>query len=199
VPEAEKDVRRGEWRQIVGRQLTGRTVGVIGCGHVGKDVCLLMRVFGCRLLAHDIREYPDFYARAGVQPVSLPTLLEQADIVTLHLPLDRTTRNILDAGAIARMRRGAVLINTARGGLVDEDAVADALRARRLSGAAFDVLEVEPPQRCRFIEMENVIVSPHIGGSTDEAILAMGRAAIDGLESTARPSAVVPDFVPENA
>ncbi len=191
VPAACDEVRRGAWQQLQGRQLSGRTVGVIGCGHVGKEVCVLLRAFQCRLLAHDIVDYGDFYREQGVEPVTLDELLARADVVSLHVPLDATTRQMLSAARIAAMRPGAVLINCARGGLVDEPAVADAIRERRLAGAAFDVLEVEPPVACELATLPNVIVSPHIGGSTEEAVLAMGRAAIDGLESTLPPSLVV--------
>lgn len=191
VPAACDDVRRGAWQQQQGRQLSGRTVGVIGCGHVGKEVCVLLGAFQCRLLAHDIVDYADFYREQRVEPVALDELLARADVVSLHVPLDDSTRQMLSAARIATMRSGAVLVNCARGGLVDEAAVADAIRDGRLAGAAFDVLEVEPPDACELATLPNVIVSPHIGGSTEEAVLAMGRAAIDGLESTLPPSRVV--------
>lgn len=188
VPAAFDEVRRGVWKQFLGRQLSGRTVGVIGCGHVGKEVCVLMRGFQCWLLAHDIEHYGDFYREHGVEAVSLDELLSRADVVSLHIPLDRSTRQMLSRERVAQLRPGAVLINCARGGLVDEQAVAAAIREGRIAGAAFDVLEIEPPVSCDLATLSNVIVSPHIGGSTEEAVLAMGRAAIDGLESTLLPS-----------
>lgn len=192
VPAAFDEVRRGGWQQRQGRQLSGRTVGIIGCGHVGKEVCVLLRAFQCRLLAYDIVDYDAFYREHGVEPVALDDLLARADVVSLHVPLDASTRQMLSATRIAAMRPGGVLINCARGGLVDEPAVAEAIREHRLAGAAFDVLEVEPPVACELATLPNVIVSPHIGGSTEEAVLAMGRAAIDGLESTMPPSRVAP-------
>lgn len=194
VPVAIDGVRRGHWKQILGRQLSDRTVGVVGCGHVGKEVCVLMRAFGCRLLAHDIEDYAAFYHQWDVKPVSLEDLLRQSDVVTLHLPLDRRTAHILSRERIALLREDAVLINTARGGLVDETAIADALGSQRLAGAAFDVLAEEPPVTTELIGLPNVIVSPHIGGSTEEAVLAMGRAAIDGLESVLPPSRAIPSM-----
>jgi D-3-phosphoglycerate dehydrogenase len=199
VPAVSDEVRRGVWKQFLGRQLSGRTVGVVGCGHVGKEVCLLMRVFQCRLLAHDIVDYETFYREHEVEPVTLDELLSRADVVSLHVPLDRTTRLMISRDRVAQLRPGAVLINCARGGLVDEDAVADAIRERRIGGAAFDVLASEPPMSCELAILPNVIVSPHIGGSTEEAVLAMGRAAIAGLESTLPPSAVVPASHREHA
>lgn len=187
APLASREVAQGMWRQVVGRQLTGRTVGVIGCGHVGKEVAILARAFGCRVLAHDLLDFPDFYAAHGVEPVDLETLLRRSDVVSLHLPLDERTRHLLDGHALSFVRQDAIVINTARGGIVDEDALAARLVAGTLAGAALDVLEQEPPERCRFVDLPNVIMTPHIGGSSEEAILAMGRAAIEGLGSARRP------------
>jgi phosphoglycerate dehydrogenase-like enzyme len=183
VPEATRLVNDGAWRQVVGRQLSGRTVGLVGCGNVGKDVVRLLGPYGCRLLANDILDYAGFYREHGVTPVGLSDLLSESDIVSLHVPLDDSTRNMLDRSRLGQLRPGAVVINAARGGLVDEDALKAMLEDGRLAGAAFDVLAVEPPEDWALARMPNVIVTPHIGGSTDEAILAMGRAAIAGLSA----------------
>ncbi len=192
IPQANAEVRAGGWRQIMGRQLTGKTVGIIGCGHIGKDLVPLLAAFGCTLLAHDIRHFPDFYAAHNVQPVGLETLLAQADMVTLHLPLDSSTRNILSAERLGLMKPTAVLINAARGGLVDEAAVKAMLLSNRLAGAAFDVFAAEPPSDHELIALPNVLVTPHIGGSAEEAVLAMGMAAIEGLEHNQVPGADFP-------
>jgi D-3-phosphoglycerate dehydrogenase len=191
VPEACDDVRRGGWRQIAGRQLTGRTVGLIGCGHVGQEVVRLLAPFGCRILAFDRLRYPAFYDEFRVQAVALDRLLADSDVVSVHLPLDDSTRGMLGADRIARIKRGAVLINTARGGLVDEAAVLAALDRGDLAGAAFDVLGGEPPRDRALVDHPKALVTPHIGGSTEEAVLAMGRAAIEGLERFGRPTDVV--------
>lgn len=187
VPVATLEVREGLWRQVVGRQLTGRTMGIIGCGHVGKDVAMLARAFGCRVLAHDLLDFPDFYRHCDVQPVELVTLLNESDVVTVHVPLDSSTRRMLNADRLALMRPDAVLINMARGGIVDEQALLQMLLAGRLAGAALDVLEDEPPSDRALLQLPNVIATPHIGGSTEEAILAMGLAAIEGLDSAKLP------------
>jgi D-3-phosphoglycerate dehydrogenase len=187
APAATHEVRQGSWRQIIGRQLTGRTVGIIGCGHIGKDVAVLARAFACRVLAHDILDFPEFYQLHCVQPVDLTTVLREPDVVTIHLPLDESTRHMLDADRLALIRKDAVLINMARGGIVDECALNQMLREGRLAGAALDVFENEPPTNHALLELPNVIVTPHIGGSTEEAILAMGQAAIAGLESAKLP------------
>jgi D-3-phosphoglycerate dehydrogenase len=188
VPETTMALRQGSFQKLVGRHLTGRTVGIIGCGFVGQDLVRLLKPFDCRVLVHDIKDYADFYREHRITAVPLLELLEQSEIVTLHVPLDRTTTGMIGAAELARMRRGAFLINAARGGLVDEDALAAALESGHLGGAAFDVFVLEPEANPRLLSLPTFFGTPHIGGSTVEAQLAMGRAAIDGL-TTAR----VPD------
>ena len=187
MPRLGNEILDGTWRQIMGRQLSGRTVGIIGCGHVGKDLAILLRAFGCRVLAHDILDFADFYAANGIQPMGLEALLETADVVTLHVPLDESTKNMLSARRLSRMKPDAILINAARGGLVDETALKSMLKEGRLAGAAFDVFADEPPQDRELLCLPNFIATPHIGGSAEEAILNMGRAAIKGLDDNQVP------------
>jgi D-3-phosphoglycerate dehydrogenase len=187
VPQGNKEVREGGWRQLMGRQLSGKTVGIVGCGFVGKDLAVLLQAFGCRVLAHDILDFPDFYREHGVLPVSLEDLLKESDVVTLHLPLDDSTRGILTAERLALMKKDALLINMARGGLVDEAALKAMLKEGRLAGAAFDVFAVEPPEDHELLRLPNMLALPHIGGSAEEAVLAMGRAAIAGLDDNRIP------------
>jgi len=183
---ASSEVRSGRWRQIVGRELTGKTIGVIGCGNIGKDVVVLAKAFDCTVLANDIVDYAEFYARHSVRPVSLEELLRSSDVVTIHTPLDGSTRNILSRERLMMMKPGAVLINMARGGLVDEIALKELLIRERIAGAAFDVFAEEPPGDAQLLALPSFVATPHIGGSSEEAILMMGRAAIEGLV-TARP------------
>lgn len=182
VPETSVALRGGEFQKRVGRQLTGRVVGIVGCGFVGKDLVSLLAPFGCRVLAHDIRDYAEFYAAHGVEAVSLDRLLSLADVVTLHVPLDDSTRGMIGAPQLARMQKGACLINAARGGLVDEAALMNALSSGHLDGAACDVFQREPDANRDLLALPAFLGTPHIGGSTAEAQLAMGRAAIAGLE-----------------
>ena len=182
IPETSVARRGGDFQKLVGRQLTGRVVGIIGCGFVGKDLVSLLAPFGCRVLAHDIRDYAEFYAAHGVEAVSLDRLLSEADVVTLHVPLDDSTRGMIGAPQMARMQKGACLINAARGGLVDEAALVDALSSGHLDGAACDVFQLEPDANPDLLALPAFLGTPHIGGSTAEAQLAMGRAAIAGLE-----------------
>lgn len=187
VPAAHREVLAGTWRQRVGGYLTGRTIGIIGCGHIGKDLVILLKPFECQILVHDILEFPEFYAAHGIEVVSLETLLRRSDVVTLHVPLTDATRGMLDAGRLALLKPTAVLINTARGELVDETALRRALQGNRLAAAAFDVFATEPPTDRELLALPNFLASPHIGGSAHEAILAMGRAAIRGLDENQIP------------
>jgi phosphoglycerate dehydrogenase-like enzyme len=187
VPETAATLRAATWQPLVGRQLTGKTVGIIGCGFVGQDVVKLLAPFDCRVLAHDIRDYADFYRAHRVEPVSLAQLLAESDIVSLHVPLDRSTKGMIGGAELARMRKGSVVINAARGGLIDEEALLRALETGHLAGAAFDVFQMEPDANSRLLAHPTFFGTPHIGGSTQEAQLAMGRAAIDGLENNRVP------------
>jgi D-3-phosphoglycerate dehydrogenase len=187
VPAASREVLGGTWKQHVGAQLSGRTVGIVGCGFVGKDLVQLLQPFGCRILVHDIRRYPEFYATHGIHERTLEALLGESDVVTLHVPLDESTRGMLTRERLELMKAGAVLINAARGGLVDETALREALASGRLGAAAFDVFAQEPPTDRELLALPNFLATPHIGGSAEEAILAMGRVAIDGLDRNEIP------------
>ena len=195
IPEANKECQQGVWRQLVGRQLTKKTVGIIGCGHVGKDLVALLKGFDCDILAHDIRDYSEFYRAHHTRAVGIEELLTASDIVTLHLPLDESTRNILSAERLHLLKPTAILINAARGGLIDESEMKTMLKDGRLAGAGLDVLSHEPPGLAEqeFMGLPNVLITPHIGGSAEEAVLSMGRAAISGLESARVPTAGWPE------
>lgn len=181
VPRSQSEIRRQVWRQLRGRELGSCTVGIIGCGHIGKRVAELCRAFSATVLAHDIIDYPEFYAAHDVMPCNLGQLLTESDIVTIHTPLDATTQNLLSRVRISQMKPGSLLLNTARGGLVDEGALCTALAEKHLAGAGLDVFSSEPPGHHPLLEYENVITTAHIGGHSEDAILGMGRAAIKGL------------------
>jgi len=181
-----RDISAGGWDHPGGRQLSSAVVGILGCGHVGQAVARLCRAFGATVLAHDVRTYDGFYREYAVRPVSLESLLSASDIVTLHVPLDASTRGLIGRRELSLMKRSALLINTARGGIVDEQAVSRALAEGHLAGAAFDVFAEEPPRDPALLSLPNFVATPHIGGGTEEAVLAMGRAAIAGLDDTGR-------------
>jgi phosphoglycerate dehydrogenase-like enzyme len=179
LPTVTRLVREGEWRQVQGRTLTGRTVGIVGFGHVGRDLAGLLDAFSCRVLAYDIAPLEDLPAH--VEQASLESLLAESEIVSLHTVLNDETQNLIDRERMSAMRPGALVINTSRGGLVDEGALFDALSSGYLGGVALDVFSTEPPLESPLLGLDQVIATPHVGGSTKEAVLAMGRAAIAGL------------------
>jgi len=181
VPVSNKEVLSGTWRQHIGGHLSGRTVGIIGCGHVGKDLVKLLQPFNCPILVNDIKKDIEFYKKYKIKTVNKEELLIGSDIVTIHTPLDDSTKNMLTAERLALLKADAILLNIARGGLIDEVALKKMLINGKLGGAALDVFAIEPPEDKELLNLPNVIATPHIGGSSNEAILAMGRAAIDGL------------------
>lgn len=194
VVETHTEIRDGVFRQLKGLQLSGRTVGLLGCGHVGKTSAKLFRALGCSVLAHDIRSFPEFYEENAVTPVGLDQLLAESDVISIHLPYTPATQNILSRDRLLTIKPGAVLINTARGGLVDERALKERLVGGFLHGAAFDVFDPEPPVDTELLRLPNFIATGHIGGSAEEAILAMGMAAIDGLENPINATDHIQDY-----
>ena len=171
----------GRWEQIKGYQLSSLTYGILGCGHVGKALVTLLKGFGCKILICDIEDLSLLARENGLQQVSLTKLAEESDVLSVHIPKNSTTENIIDEGMLMSMKKGSYIVNSARGGLVDENAVMKLLSSGHLAGAAFDVLKEEPPLNTDFIHHENVLVTTHIAGSSFEAIYAMGVAAISGL------------------
>ena len=182
ISSSHREVLSGVWRQHVGSQLSGKTVGIIGCGHVGKDLVRMLKPFKCNILVNDIENFHDFHKQYNIKPVEKNELLANSDIVTLHTPLNNTTRNMLTAEKMSLMKPSAILINLARGSLLDENALKKMLMTGKLGGAALDVFSTEPPKDMELLELSNFIVTPHIGGSSNEAIMAMGRSSISGLE-----------------
>ncbi|WP_313624535.1 hydroxyacid dehydrogenase [Achromobacter sp.] len=172
---ATPDVAAGKWPRAAlsqGLEAHGRTLGVVGFGGIGRLAATLARGLGMRVVGSDAALPPGHPAwqETGAAPLPLDELLAQADVVTLHVPLTPDTRHLLDAARIGRMRPGAVLINTSRGGIVDEAALAQALRAGALRGAALDVFEQEPlPAGGPLADAPNLILTPHIAGLTQEA------------------------------
>ncbi len=184
---ANEEVLSNRWRQHIGSQLTNKKVGIIGCGHVGKDLIKLLQPFECEIFVNDILDYPEFFKEYRITTLSLDDLLSVSDIVSIHVPLNDSTKNLINAERLLLMKPTAVLINTARGGLVDEYALRTALVSSALAAAAFDVFSIEPPEDDKLLRLDNFISTPHIGGSSIEAIIAMGQSAIDGLDNNYIP------------
>lgn len=181
IPESRDLAKSGGWKQITGRQLSSLKVGVLGCGHVGKKLVKLLSAFGCEILVHDLVPMPEFLNQYNARPVNFDSLFRESDLVSIHLPKNRLTQNLIDAKVLRKMPVGSYLVNTARGGLVDEVEVLRMLEDGHLRGVAFDVFAEEPPMDQALIGHPRCFPTTHIGGSSQEAILAMGRAAIEGL------------------
>ncbi|MSO84219.1 MAG: hydroxyacid dehydrogenase [Acidobacteria bacterium] len=175
-------LKAGAWIKDGGVQLSGRTVGIVGVGHVGKEVVRLLQPFRCRMLVNDIVDQSDYYRANGLIAASKERLFAESDIVTIHTPLTPETRCMINATTIGTMRRTAFLINTARGPIVDGGDLKRALQHGTIAGAALDVYEQEPPSDQELIANPRLICTPHIGGNAFEAIQAMGLSAIDHLE-----------------
>ena len=176
LPAADRSVRAGEWKRslFTGTEVTGKTLGVVGYGNIGRIVAARALGLKMKVVAYDPFVTKEVFADHGVTPLDVDELLAISDFVTLHCPLVDATRNLLSRERIAQMKPGARLINCARGGLVDELALRDALQSGHLAGAALDVFEKEPPGGSLLFELSNVEFTPHLGASTEEAQYAVG-------------------------
>jgi D-3-phosphoglycerate dehydrogenase len=174
VPQGDRAVRDGQWLRMVGMELSDKTLGIVGMGQIGKAVCRRAKGFGMHVAAYDL--YPDeqFSQSWGVHYLPLHELLASADIVSLHAPVTPETRQLINGETLALIKRGAYLVNTARGELVDEAALADALRTGQLAGAASDVFVHEPPNDNPLLMLPNFIATPHSAGQTDDGLRKMG-------------------------
>jgi phosphoglycerate dehydrogenase-like enzyme len=177
-----QSMRAGERpRNKNGLLLTGRTVGIHGCGNIGKELVRLLKPFDCKIIACDVRDYPGFYADNGIEAVSFDDLLERSEVLTLHLPKTRSTRGLYSREVLERLPADTLLINTCRGEIVDEDALADRLESGALKAACFDVFGIEPAENDRLLNLPNFLATPHIGASAEETRVAMAQAALNGL------------------
>jgi len=165
-------VKAGKWKRITGHELFGKTIGIIGLGRIGKEVVIRANAFGMNCIAFDRYFDEEFAKQHQVTRVkSAEDVLRQADIISLHMSLDETNRGFINKDRIALMKDGAVLINTARGGLINENDVADACRSGKLGGYGGDVLDHEPIQPPHpFMEIDNILITPHVGSRTFESV-----------------------------
>ena len=183
VAEGNAAVRDGKTSAgLMGREIAGKTVGIIGTGHIGTQAARLFKAFGARVLGYARHEHPEAI-EAGVEFTTLDALLTQSDIVSLHLPLNGETRGWFDAEKIAAMRDDAVFINCARGAIVDNDALAQALNSGQLAGAGIDVFDMEPPIPAGYALMQakNCIFTPHVAFLTEEAMQRRAKIEFDNV------------------
>ncbi|PZA09551.1 phosphoglycerate dehydrogenase [Rhodopseudomonas palustris] len=171
IPAADASTQAGKWEKnrFMGVEITAKTLGVIGCGNIGSIVADRALGLKMKVIAFDPFLSPERAKDLGVEKVELEDVFKRADFITLHTPLTDKTRNIIDAAAIAKMKKGVRIINCARGGLVDENALAEALKSGQVAGAAFDVFSEEPATKNVLFGLPNVICTPHLGASTTEA------------------------------
>lgn len=183
IPAADAAIRRGDWLRLKGGLLGTRTVGIVGCGRIGSAVAALVAAFGSTILGFDpvVSEHP------LCQMVGLDDLLARSDVVSLHAPLTDATRHLIDAHALSRMKPHALLVNTARGALIDEEALVAALTENRLGGAALDVYDVEPYTGPLVGLPQKTVLTCHIASSAREARAVMEAEAVQNLVSALRP------------
>ena len=205
IPSAHQSMKDGQWRRsaFVGIEVRNKTLGIIGLGRVGSEVALRARSFGMRLVAYDPFVAPDYAHRLGTELRSLQDLLAESDFVTLHTPLTDSNRNMIGAAELSRMKPGSRLINVARGELVDEQALLEALESDSLAGVALDVFATEPPHQSPLLEHPKVVVTPHLGASTEEAqrevAIEAAEQVISVLNGDPARNTVNSPFVPPEA
>jgi D-3-phosphoglycerate dehydrogenase len=202
IPHAHRSLKDGEWRRsaFIGTEVRNKTLGIVGLGRVGSEVARRALSFGMRMVACDPFVAPDYARRLGVELLSLEDLLSQSDFLTLHTPLTEGSHNLIGAKELARIKPGARLINVARGELIDEAALLEALESNKLAGAALDVFAKEPPGPSLLLDHPNVVATPHLGASTQEAqrevALEAAEQVLAVLEGTPASNTVNAPFVP---
>lgn len=194
IPAADKTLRVGEWKRssFKGVEIFGKTVGIVGFGHIGQLFAQRLAAFEATIIAYDPYANPARAAQLGVELVDLESLMQRADFVTIHLPKTAETAGMFNAELLAKSKQGQIIINAARGGLVDEQALADAIDAGRIRGAGFDVFATEPCTDSPLFNRPEVVVTPHLGASTVEA---QDRAGTDVAASVLK--ALAGEFVPD--
>jgi D-3-phosphoglycerate dehydrogenase len=175
LPAADRSIRSGKWERarLMGSEVAHKTLAIVGFGTIGRIVAQRGLGLKMRVIAHDPFVTPEIFENLGVESMELDELLVQADYLTLHCPLIEKTRGLIGRTQLTMMKKEAMLINCARGGLVDEDALYEALKAGQIAGAALDVYELEPPANSPLLELDNIVFTPHLGASTTEAQVAV--------------------------
>ena len=172
IPRGDRGIRNEQWlkKQLKGDELKGKYLGIIGLGNIGKRLGRLARAFNMNIIGYDVIPIdPEFSKEVGLMKADLATLLQSSDYVSIHVPLLDSTYHMINAEKLATMKKTARIINTSRGGVVDEDALYTAIKSGNLGGAALDVFETEPAIGTKLAELDNVILTPHIGAQTREA------------------------------
>jgi D-3-phosphoglycerate dehydrogenase len=175
------EIKEGEWNKSGGFQLTGKSVGIIGFGNIGKDLAYLLSGFDVKIFANDIDNKVFKNVPPGITISSKEEIFRKCDIISIHTPLVPETENLINSKSILKLKDGVILINTARGGIINEEDVYDALLSGKIGGLGIDAYRTEPAIEQKFLKLKNVICTPHIGGNSKEAVLAMGTHAINAI------------------
>jgi len=186
IPFADRAVKEGGWPRIVGIDLSGKTLGIIGLGQVGKKVAKRALGFDMTVLAYDVVKDEDFAQKWGISYRSLDEVFAESDFLSIHVPLIDSTRKLIAKRELQLMKKGAFLVNIARGGVVDEEALYQALLEGKIRGAALDVFLSEPPEGNPLFALDSVIATPHMGGYTTEALRETGMICARGIVDTLR-------------
>lgn len=174
-------LKSGVWNKSGGFQLSGKKVGIIGVGHIGKELIRLLEPFNCEVWVNDIIDQEKYYKENNLLEKSKEEIFSSCDIVSIHTPLDSSTENLVTLDVIKTMKRSSLLINSARGGIIDENGLKVALMGGLIAGAAIDAYTEEPPMDKELLSLPNLVCTPHIGGNSKEAVEAMGMSAINHL------------------
>src|SRR6185369_15481402 len=171
IPQAYKSLKNKQWEKnkFKGVELAGKTLGVVGLGRIGSEVARKCQAMGMNVIAFDPYINPDAHLSSGLELVEIETIFEQADFITVHVPLSTSTRDLINKETIAKMKDGVRLVNCARGGIINEQDLHDALKSGKVAGAAFDVFDTEPNTDSPLLQLDNFIATPHLGASTVEA------------------------------
>lgn len=191
-------MKSGKWNRPVTKDLYGKTMGIVGTGRIGKMTAVKAKCFGMKVIAFDINQDEKFAKENQISYVSLDELLRESDFISLHCPLTEDNLYMIGAEEIAKMKRGSFLINCARGALVDEEALYEALKSGRIGGAGIDVFQKEPPRDNPLLTLPNVLATSHVGAYTEETITAMDLLAVKACADVLlgkRPSNIVNDQV----
>ena len=180
IIDVDKNTKNGLWKPEIGNLISGKTIGIIGLGRIGKQLVEFLLPFKLKILAYEINPDKKFVSKNNIDLVSLETLIRESDIITLHVPLNKQTKHIISEKELEMTKKTAILINTARGGLVDEEILYSFLKERKIAGAAIDVFE-EEPNTGKLKELDNIILTPHIGTYTVETRKNMEIEAVNNL------------------
>lgn len=181
IPYLDSSTRKGEWVRSNGSECLGKTLCILGLGAIGKVVARCAQGFGMTVCAYDPYINEDYCSAHQIEPVSLEEGFGKADVISLHLPLTEDTRHMINRETIGIMKDGAVIINTSRGGIIDEEAAYEGLKSGKLGGLGLDAFEKEPPEASRLFEFDNVVATPHTGAHTSEATRNMADCSVKNL------------------